>query len=643
MPSNIAIASLPAAGAVTSGNVLPLVQGGVTVQAQVTALVTGLPEATSFAAGTMPASDKAKMDAATSSSTASTLVQRDASSNFSANVITAARVTGLSAPVNASDAAPKSYVDASAAGLTIKTPVRVATTTNVTLTGGAPNTLDGISLALNDRILVKNQTNQTQNGIYYVDTLGTGSNGTWSRTTDADTGAELPTGSYVFVNSGTVNGSSSWVMTTTGTITIGTSNIVWALYSQLTTIPAASIVGQIVSAQIAESAITTAKFAAGLTPVEIVGTLPSSGNFEGRQAFLTTDNKLYRYTGTAWTASVATVDLTGQIVDTQITDAAITATKIATSAVTTTKIADDAITTPKLVASAITSDKINALAITADKVAVNAITSDKIAANAIIAGKISTNAVTAGTIAANAVTAGTIDANAVTAGTIAAGAVNTDQLAANAVRAGKIYAGAVDTDALAANAVTAGKILAGTITGDKIAANTITSDKITVSDLSAISANIGTITSGSITASGSVSVGTGTKAVSINSTNGLQIAGGRINAAGNGTAPWIRVYGTSTYADHYIEQNGGTGIAPPLMAAGTLSGGSVVSMSTGALSVTNAPIIMSGTAQIKKDIPDNYTPALFDGNNTLEFRWSSVLNTLYLRVGGTTVIAIGPP
>jgi hypothetical protein len=70
-PSSIAITGLPAAGAVTSGNVLPLVQVGVTTKAQVSGLVAGLP-ATSSSAGIMSASDKAKLDAATSSNTAST-------------------------------------------------------------------------------------------------------------------------------------------------------------------------------------------------------------------------------------------------------------------------------------------------------------------------------------------------------------------------------------------------------------------------------------------------------------------------------------------------------------------------------------------------------------------------------------------
>jgi len=417
--SNITITGLSAIGTITSATLLPVVDVSgtpTTKKATVAQLISGLPVATSSTVGTMSAADKAKLDAATDANTASAIVRRDASGNFTAGTVTAATVTGLSTPTNPTDAANKSYVDASAAGLTVKQAARVATTANVTLSGGAPNVVDGITLLANDRICVKNQSTLTQNGIYYVATLGTGSNGTWTRTTDADTGAELATGTYIFVTAGTVNANAAFTMVTQGTIVIGTSDIVWALFSQVTSIAASSITGQLISSQIQDAAIGTAKFAASLTPVEILGTLPSSGNFAGRQVFLTTDSKLYRYTGSAFTVAVPTVDLTGQITTTQITD--------------------------------------------------NAITSAKVLAGAIVAGKIS----------ANAVTAGTIDANAVTAGTISAGAVNTTELAANAVNASKIAAGAVTVgkisvaqlDGISANL---GNITAGTLTSVDLTAS----------------------------------------------------------------------------------------------------------------------------------------------------------------------------
>jgi len=84
--------------------------------------------------------------------------------------------------------------------------VHVATTgANITLAGGAPNTLDGITLQVNDRVLVKDQTAAEQNGIYTVITLGTGANGTWTRSIDADTIEEAFTTS-VAVGKGTQHG-----------------------------------------------------------------------------------------------------------------------------------------------------------------------------------------------------------------------------------------------------------------------------------------------------------------------------------------------------------------------------------------------------------------------------------------------------
>lgn len=108
---------------------------------------------------------------------------------------------------------------------------------------------------------------------------------------------------------------------------------------------------------------------------EIVATLPSTNLFEGRIVFLTTDDKLYRYTGSAWTAAVPAVDITGQITATQITDGAIS--------------------TPKLAANAVTASQIAANTITAGQMAANAITANAIAAGAITAAKVGTNEIIA--------------------------------------------------------------------------------------------------------------------------------------------------------------------------------------------------------------------------------------------------------
>ena len=246
-------------------------------------------------------------------------------------------------------------------------------------------------------------------------------------------------------------------------------------------------------------------FSNSLRPVEVVSTLPSSGNFIGRTAFLTTDGKLYRYTATGWTSAVSSSDLsgaitnaqieglaaskvTGQLDNTQIADLAATKltgqiieTQITDNAISAAKINAGAITTAKLAAGAVTADQIGANAITAAKIESGAITTAKLAAGAVTATTIATDAITSDKIAANAVTADEIAANAITTGKISAGAVTSDLLSANAVIAGKIAAGAISATAIASNAITSDKILAGAIQTDKIAANSITGGLIAAS------------------------------------------------------------------------------------------------------------------------------------------------------------------
>lgn len=217
-------------------------------------------------------------------------------------------------------------------------------------------------------------------------------------------------------------------------------------------------------------------------PVEIVASLPSTGNFEGRTAYLTSDDKLYRYTGASWTAAVNANDISGTIQAAQI--AALEATKITgqltdsqlqeistaklTGQITETQINNGAITTPKLAAGAVETSKL----------AAGAVTADTIAASAVTTAKINAGAVTAAIIATGAIEAGKIAAGAVTAEKIAAAAVETDKIAANAIITGKLAAGAVTADILAANSVTAGKIAAAAVSATEIAASAITSDKI---------------------------------------------------------------------------------------------------------------------------------------------------------------------
>ena len=133
------------------------------------------------------------------------------------------RMTGLADPVGDQDAATKAYVDATAVGLDVKNSARVATTEDITLSG--VQTIDGVGVLAGDRVLVKDQSTASENGVYDVV-----SGGAWTRSEDA-VQDELTSGSFVFVEEGSVNGSAGFVVSTANPITIGTTDIEWSQFS----------------------------------------------------------------------------------------------------------------------------------------------------------------------------------------------------------------------------------------------------------------------------------------------------------------------------------------------------------------------------------------------------------------------------
>lgn len=139
--------------------------------------------------------------------------------------VSSTRITNLAEPTADSDAATKYYVDAARTGLDVKASVKAATTEDITLSN--TQTVDGVSLSVGDRVLVKNQSNGTENGIYVV------ASGSWTRSSDADNtpSGEVTPGLFTFVEQGSVNGDCGFVLTNNGTIVLGTTELEFTLFS----------------------------------------------------------------------------------------------------------------------------------------------------------------------------------------------------------------------------------------------------------------------------------------------------------------------------------------------------------------------------------------------------------------------------
>ena len=135
-------------------------------------------------------------------------------------------ITNLADPVNASDAATKSFVEATSQGLDVKDSCVAATTANITISTALNNgdTLDGVTLSTNDRVLVKNQSTASENGIYVVGSSP-------ARADDLAAGADAA-GFFTFVEQGTVNADNGFVCTSNkGSAVVGTNNLTIAQFS----------------------------------------------------------------------------------------------------------------------------------------------------------------------------------------------------------------------------------------------------------------------------------------------------------------------------------------------------------------------------------------------------------------------------
>ncbi len=294
-------------------------------------------------------------------------------------------LAGIAVPTSDNHAASKTYVDGLVNGVNWKAAVKAASTANVagtydsgalTITAGsngAIGNLDGVTLAASDRILLKNQTTASQNGIYKVTTVGDGSNAyVLTRTADANLAAELVS-CAVFVEQGTVNSDAGYVQTANSPITLDSTSLAFTTFST---------------------------------------------------------NKLTGSTGITITGNAISVTA-GSIGTTQLTDANVTAGKLAANSVETAKILDSNVTTDKIANLNVTSGKLAADSVITAKILDSNVTTDKVADLNITAGKLAADSVITAKIADDAVTNAKLGSdisitNSQLAGSIAGGKLASD-------------------------------------------------------------------------------------------------------------------------------------------------------------------------------------------------------------------------
>ena len=376
-------------------------------------------------------------------------------------------------------------------GLSWKEPVKCKTTADVagsmvgnvfTCTLQAPQTFDGTSVALNDRVLFANQTDQTHNGIYNCTAQGGGRVGSeeqavFTRATDADTSAELKA-CAVFVESGTVHADTAYVQTTDSPV-LGTSNIVWSQFSSA---------GEILAGSGLSKSGNTISASVDDTFIEIeAGALTVKTNS-------ITEDKVASKTLTA--SSVQDASLTDILladnacVSRCIPNSAVLERCLNNSACTTNKVADGAITQAKLSTSppAVSTASILDANITTALLADSAVSSDKIGSSQILsshlsAGSVQTSALGDAQISTQKCidgfcTSAKLASQAVVSSKIAPSNILTSHIASNQITSDLVGASQIGQVHLKPNACGTDQLVDGACTEDKIASNSITTSKM---------------------------------------------------------------------------------------------------------------------------------------------------------------------
>ena len=202
-----------------------------------------------------------------------------------------------------------------------KQATRVITTTNINLSGGAPRSVDGVTLSTDDRVLVIGQNSGQQNGIYFVDIVGSGSDGTWLRSTDTNSTGELLAGTIVMVTEGLIYHDTQWKLTTNDPIVIGTTPLVFEqnsafafgnIYANNTAVLATSV-GDVLTLTAGNNISITGNNASKSVTIDVTGiSLTSIANGTSEVNVVSSGGNIT--IGVAGTSNVAVFASTGEYV-----------------------------------------------------------------------------------------------------------------------------------------------------------------------------------------------------------------------------------------------------------------------------------------------------------------------------------------
>ena len=384
-------------------------------------------------------SDKIQANAITSAKLASGVI--NATSLIADSIITAAKMDlsgtfdfssgtlQAGTPSNASDVANKSYVDGIVGGgVYWKEPAKAASTANVTISNPGTDSFDGVTLVSGDRLLLKNQTSQAENGVYDFN----GSSSALTRSSDANSADEL-NGLAIFVKEGTDNADQGFVQTSE-IATLGTDNVVFVQFTGL---------GQITAGDGLEKSGNTLSVSVG--------------------------NGISTSAGDIVVAAGAGLDFNAGDLDVQVDDSSIEinagALRVKADGITTAMIGTNQVTGNEISAGGVGTANLADSSVSTAKLGASAVTEAKLASLSVSEGKIQNNAITASKIASAVAGDGlSVDASAMS--------VNVDdasiEINADSLRVKDL---GISTAKIQANAITSAKILDANVTGVKLAAS----------------------------------------------------------------------------------------------------------------------------------------------------------------------------